>query len=402
MIYFKSLLLSMGKFEEGYITCLQGSDLKRYKELIISCGGIDPYEVEQDKCVCDESLIPNINLVHIMNYLVNTTRSVSMNKMCNYNSSDGYRFCVDGWIQSIKFLKLTNGFILCLGEVKHSFRLREKNLKPWVLVKPEGDILTGWCTCKAGCGESCNHVSAILYALEIATKKKEALTSSSVPCYWLPPRLKDVPYARIRDIDFTPPAVKRMKIITGDQGPIQNLKPKAEVPPEALADFFQKLQLVQPATAIFRVHPDYCDAYVPKRVEIPTLKNLFDRAFCDLSLKDLRIACRPIFEEKIKISLEDSINIEKMTRGQSSCKTWFHVKIGRIGGSNIHSVMTTSINNPSLSSIHAICDPLRPQKKTKWMVLGTQNEDLARNAYINLMIERGHVNFKNVICATHT
>ena len=41
--------------------------------------------------------------------------------------------------------------------VNHSQRLSEKPLTPWIIAKPDGEIITAHCDCMAGLGETCSH-----------------------------------------------------------------------------------------------------------------------------------------------------------------------------------------------------------------------------------------------------
>ncbi len=50
--------------------------------------------------------------------------------------------------------------------VNHSQRLSEKPLTPWIIAKPDGEILTAHCDCMAGLGETCSHVTSVVWATE--------------------------------------------------------------------------------------------------------------------------------------------------------------------------------------------------------------------------------------------
>ncbi|KAK3918521.1 Alkaline nuclease [Frankliniella fusca] len=364
-------------FNGNYIKCLTGLDLVRYRDFMKLCGGIDPCETNLKDCVFDEKLMPQVNLIHIMDHLVNTTRSSTMDKMRNYNSSDAYRFLVvDGWVKSILLKKTPNNHILCLGRVKHSFQVDAPDNMQWALVKKNGEILSGLCTYT-----SC----------------------TSKACSWLPPHLKDVPYSRIKDVDYETPATKRKKLMReleeeeAEDDPTSTVLParsrhSVECSAESLAMFFEKLNVIHPSASVFR----YCEGRAPQRVDIPSL-NLLNKNNCDLSLSELRNKSADIFRSVYKITVPQQIKVEEITRGQSSSKAWFVVRKGRVGGSTVHTVMTTDINNPSITSVHAVCDPLRPQKKTHWMVQGSLNEPKARKEYVEFMKNR-HFNFSIQEC----
>ena len=57
------------------------------------------------------------------------------------------------------------------------------------------------CTCMAGLGEACSHIAALLFTVEANTRVKKRTVCTSLPCSWLPPTFRSVPYAQLSDID---------------------------------------------------------------------------------------------------------------------------------------------------------------------------------------------------------
>jgi len=120
--------------------------------------------------------------------------------------------------------------------------------------------------------------------------------------------------------------------------------------------------------------------------------DLFDRNCCDLSLNELRSECYHELS-KFKVSLQERSQIEKLTRKQSKCKLWRKVKIGRIGASDMHSCLNTGLDNPSLTLVEKICDPLKEHFQSKWMQRGLDLEPTAKAKYLDLM-RKSHINFQ--------
>ncbi len=52
-------------------------------------------------------------------------------------------------------------------QVNHSQRLNDPQLKPWVVVRNYGVVLGAHCNCRAALGESCSHVSAVLFKVQL-------------------------------------------------------------------------------------------------------------------------------------------------------------------------------------------------------------------------------------------
>jgi len=387
-------------FNADYVKTLQGQDLIRYKTLLTLCNDVDPYELVWKDCKVSEDLIPSINLVHIINYLFNITRTVSMERMANYASTEAYRFLVDGWVQDVRFHKVTDDRNVCLAKVRHSYAVNLAPLRPWALVRSNGDILGGWCDCKAGCGETCNHLGALLYALEYGATKKNNRTCTSLPCSWLPPSIKEISCCEVRKINLRTAERKRRRLLSEDDEDIDNpdnVAPNARssrpqiVPDNDLQLFFERLKIANSESVIFRVLPEYCHEYAPVDIGVPILDNLFNKDLCHLNLSQLRIEVLKVLP-LIKITLAEAIKIEKITRQQRKVRVWRKVHIGRIGASDIHALLSTSVNNPSITTVMNICNPTKENFKSIWMMEGIKNEAKARSEYVAIM-GKDHPNF---------
>lgn len=62
-------------------------------------------------------------------------------------------------------------------KVKHSQRMNDTPLKPWILAKSDGKIICAHCTCVAGLSESCSHVGAICFAINKISEAGETVTT---------------------------------------------------------------------------------------------------------------------------------------------------------------------------------------------------------------------------------
>ena len=74
-------------------------------------------------------------------------------------------------------------------------------------------MICAHCTCMAGLGEACSHVSALLFAVEANTRVQSNLLCTSKLYSWLPPSQASVEYAPIADIDFISPQQKQGKLL---------------------------------------------------------------------------------------------------------------------------------------------------------------------------------------------
>ena len=98
----------------------------------------------------------------------------------------------------------------------------------------------------------------------------------------------------------------------------------------------------------------------------------------------------------MKLKQQDIDYVESLTRKQSNCLIWHHVRFGRITASKIY-VLHTDFNNPSISLIVSICKyqqlPIQTfqlEDGASMMKKITQYTDFQRN--------QGHKNFKVSNC----
>ena len=88
-------------------------------------------------------------------------------------------------------------------------------LQPWIAVESNDSVICAHCTCKAGLGEACSHIAAVLLAIEAQTQAAKNTSCTSKPCAWLPPTMKNIGFAEIADIEFTKPNMKQKRLMTG-------------------------------------------------------------------------------------------------------------------------------------------------------------------------------------------
>lgn len=393
------------KFKEGYIETLTGADLARYKVLIGFCGNVDPYEVDLKKTTCNERNIPAVNIVHILQYLVHSTKAYTMKQFSSYKATDAHKFVTSGWIKKLTFLPVGSDKVLCLGRVKHSFRFSETALKPWCLVKKDGEVICGWCDCVAGCSESCSHVGALLFALELGYNAKEKQTCTSRANSWLPPSLKEVPFAPVKDIDFTPSDVKRRRIlgedeIDADDPPVSStLNVRSPLDNESVKCFLSKIHEVFNEAAILRVVPEFADEYAAPSVDLPlALSDLFDMKYANLPYEELLLQAREVFASGcIKITLEQTQLIERRTRKQSFSNVWKTLRAGLVTASVMHSLLHTDIENPSITLVKKICYPFDKAFMSFWMKRGLNLEPVVKKLYSSHM-KKNHQDVKLFSC----
>ena len=73
----------------------------------------------------------------------------------------------------------------------------------WIIATKDGTVLSAHCQgCKAA--ESCTHVASVLWYIEAWGRVYEKPACTQIKCAWvLPSFVKEIEYARIRDIEFS-------------------------------------------------------------------------------------------------------------------------------------------------------------------------------------------------------
>ena len=242
--------------------------------------------------------------------------------------------------------------------------------------------------CVAGQGEACSHVTALLFTLEANSQVQKSLSCTSLPCYWLPPTFRTVPFARICDIDFTAPQKKHMKVLEDAQAtstsnvtltvtstPSFNMKPSAS----ELNNFYKTLSETG-KPAILSIVPDFSEAYVPLQVNGDLSSPLTNKELLSLTYTDLLSECEKAYQG-LSISSEQAKLVQNKTRAQSKSKIWFKQRAGRITASRFKAAASTDISQPCQSLIKGICYPESCEfssKATKW---GCQHERIAIETY---------------------
>ena len=114
---------------------------------------------------------PNVEYGDIYHYLVTTHSTYTQDQLKSYKSLDAYNFFVNGWIANITVASVprANSYLV-RAKVRHSQKLSAPSLQPWVGVEKDGKVLCAHCTCKAGLGEACSHIAALLFAVDANTR----------------------------------------------------------------------------------------------------------------------------------------------------------------------------------------------------------------------------------------
>lgn len=158
----------------------------RYDEKLRYINGKDPYTMSKEEWSCNPEVYPDIQEMDIAKYLIHTVSAYTFDELRGRKSLEAYNYFVSGWVQDIKHAAIGERSVFT-ARVRHSQRTTDPFLVPWLITEKSGSVICGHCTCMAGLGEVCSHVSALLFALEATVKLRNGKTVTEEKSYWLLP-----------------------------------------------------------------------------------------------------------------------------------------------------------------------------------------------------------------------
>ena len=201
---------------------------------------------------------PDIEYPNIYNYIISTPSLYTKDMLTKVwkATTTSFLVCLYAW-SIYMYLKET----ILIGKARHIQNLSETPLQPWIAVEKSGSVLCAHCTCKAGLGEACSHIAAIL--AEAQTQVKKNISCTSHPCKWLPPsRQKCWLFSNCWHWLFQPRTKrKRMMEERSSQQP-HSATLVVPIPSESDLEHLYKELWNHGKPALLSIVPQYCDRYV--------------------------------------------------------------------------------------------------------------------------------------------
>ncbi|KAL7298198.1 hypothetical protein TKK_0009193 [Trichogramma kaykai] len=369
------------------------SDIRlRYCDKVTCINSIDPYTITKEMFSEEKSEVPKVELVDIMTYFVLTHNVFSAKQIKAYNSLEAYKYYTSGFVHSVKHVKINN-YTVVLSNVKHSQKMNEKDLKPWIILFSNGSIKTAHCTCMAGLGEACSHVAATLFY--IYCHENDSLSCTDKLSTWkVPKTAKKVEFKQVQDKHWG------KKCQSYD-----DTLPKNIIPLEGnrLDQFLNKIHGVTPNAVIFSALKPHVKNDANEQT--PMLPQPLGKVIFPVELQKMTLDQLRRIPMTIKFSKEQRDSVFEATLNRSNLDVLYEYQAGRITASTFYKTCIESIDDPSLTLIKSICYPAKISYKLSNKTYQAAQKLKARTLYMQEAADM-HVNHLNtnpglLICERH-
>lgn len=277
-----------------------------------------------------------------------------------YKIGKAYEYYTSEWLKEVFYHPISTSSPYCFLRARctPSQSLNAATHSAWVcLQKATGHVLSAYCSCTSGLGQTCNHVAGLLFRIESANKL--GLTScTSGTCIWVKPSEKKLQPAQIKNMNFK--KSRHGKSVTRPL--VGKSKADYDVMPEANNDTeacIQKTLLASLKDAI----PNACvfkgmhttDDQDTTQLPVPVnQKETADVMAFDVSNYYIDNMVKNNVEHVTETEVQA---INNLTMGQSSNPNWTEMRKGRITASNFYAVHT-KVESYKRNAAHCDIKPL--------------------------------------------
>lgn len=114
-----------------------------------------------------------------------------------------YSYVQNGWFGDLYHFKVVSITFVKASVSPSQPGVGKADYLPWVAFEDNGHIVTGSCTCPAGLGRACSHISAVAYAISLAWMHGQTCTDK--PVVWGKGSAKSLQPDKLCNINFTRP-----------------------------------------------------------------------------------------------------------------------------------------------------------------------------------------------------
>ena len=161
-------------------------DLQRYQEKLV-CDGVrlpDPCGVPDGDWKADLSQLPKVTFPDIYVYLINSKGLYTSENLKAYKSLASWDLFKSGHVGQLEVHSPSTSLRFVRTKVRASQKV-STSYDTWVLCHADGSVKSAHCMCKAGLGEVCSHIAALLFKAQTAVMlglTEKSCTSKA--CEW--------------------------------------------------------------------------------------------------------------------------------------------------------------------------------------------------------------------------
>ena len=317
----------------------------------------------------------------------------------------GYRFFKDGHVQCIEFHPLPARTDLCFVRAKIlPSMVKNKKYAVRVCLTERGEVYTAYCVCPAGLAGCCNHIAALLYALEefvrLGLREESRLPCTSRLQLWNRPRCRRIPPSRVLEVIAVKEEYgkqKRRKV-----RPIFDPRPtNLRVPkPEEQSDLLKALQkeheeqLRSDTSGNVAKYGSSCLLKLmgPSSSESSsesefgsdiTSESDTEQEECiqTTSTPNIEMLTTPeeFYEKNVVLTKDKAVSLELETRGQSKTNSWFLARRIRVTASVAKNIAARRSEDYSPLVRRQLSCQFRGNKATRY---GQHNEKAALDCFV--------------------
>ncbi|XP_022793679.1 uncharacterized protein LOC111332583 isoform X1 [Stylophora pistillata] len=169
----------------------------------------------------DLSKLPPISYKEIIDYLVyGTCKFFQREDMKCFKQLKAFKFFKDGHVQKIELslISETSSYCFVKATVLPSMR-QDRFYRTWVsVVKETAKVFSADCNCTAGLDEACNHIAALLFALEDYVKSHRNTRADNIAC-----TSKPFEWNKPRKTKLSPKLIDEMRPVKHQYGKVPRL-----------------------------------------------------------------------------------------------------------------------------------------------------------------------------------
>lgn len=257
--------------------------LKEYKDLLEldSVNYPDPLAELKENWIGEKDgmkLWPPTMYFDMCEFLLNDTKTgvdLATRVFKDYKEKKGFSFLSSGFLFEVFYNSISEESTVCFlkAQCRPSQRINNPPHTSWIMIeKHSGSIKRAFCTCVAGRGQSCLHVTAILMKVDMAWQY--GLTNpacTSTKCKWITEPKLTVPYSRICDMELRSPRYSQHKQVNLNSEAKQLFVPHTSKKGTKFVDFLKEVKKIVPDAVVFSEMEERCIPRKRKKMNEPCI-----------------------------------------------------------------------------------------------------------------------------------